>query len=370
MTSVTYSPRLVDHGGAVEYVGGWDAQIDDGPKLSLEDVRSDIRNLERDLSSSFPHRGNLEYRWTRRLELLKDIERRLTRMCTQEPADIRPDAKYSNETTFAAGESGYYIQHDGTVWQHGHSAWISKDFGGKRRTISDLSAGDRLEVERLISLWQCRGAKGASAPQTPPGMNGPSEPPPPTEWLGKHPEPIRSIELTLEDGRPAFNPLRKREHEPVPTKLIPTSCLTVFEEAPVPWNELGPFRIHDNGTVECIDVGVIVSTIATGILAPERVHQVSLRSDTARDSHDELVRRWEARQVKSDFDRVIAAVPAMDGFEWRQLPDGTFSLYWTDDNDNEYALTLPDDAMTRKGNELVNRAYDILHPQKGNGTPE
>ncbi len=43
----TIRPRIIDHGCAVEYLGGADARIDDGPWMNIDEVRAEIRILEK-----------------------------------------------------------------------------------------------------------------------------------------------------------------------------------------------------------------------------------------------------------------------------------------------------------------------------------
>ena len=328
---VTYSRRLIDYGSAVEYLGGWDVQIDDGRKMSLLDVRKEIRELE---ALPFERMPLVKFN---RLGTLKDIERRLMHMSDD---NVKP------EFTFADDGNGYRIDIKGTVWHQDHSAWVSMVRGdGKRLYIQDLTPSDSVIVHGLVQKWEGWSHTVVGSPlqqKDPAGANGPGEPLPETNC----------------DGHVFAAP-----------------------DVEQPWNELGPFRIHDNGTVECIDVGVIVSAVAKPPYPPGRSYHVTFRSDSGRHCHDQLVLRWEARHKKSDLERVREAVQLPEECNWRIGKTGRLCVY---DSKNEFELLECSEAeaashlilakaMRRDAqmHEALVKAVAVLNePSKGNGTPE
>ena len=328
----TIRPRIIDHGCAVEYLGGADARIDDGPWMNIDEVRAEIRSLEKCRKSPIA----LNKESLKKLSVFYQIERRLM---TEHDNVIA-------EPAFASSDNGYWIDRNGTVWQDEHSSWVSMVRGdGKRLYIQDLTPSDSVIVHGLVQKWEGWSHTVVGSPlqqKEPAGANGPGEPLPDTNC----------------DGHVFAAP-----------------------DVEQPWNELGPFRIHDNGTVECIDVGVIVSAVAKPPYPPGRSYHVTFRSDSGRHCHDQLVLRWEARHKKSDLERVREAVQLPEECNWRIGKTGRLCVY---DSRNEFELLecseaeaashqLLARAMRRDAqmHEALVKAVAVLNePSKGNGTPE
>lgn len=223
-------------------------QIGDERKMSLWDVREKIREIESEQPLIPLHNERLRHNAQRRLELLRQIER----------SPFMSDDNVKPEFTFADDGNGYRIDIKGTVWHQDHSAWVSMVRGdGKRLYIQDMTPSDGVIVHGLVQRWE--------------------------RWMA-----TGEVEVKLDgtvalpeancDGH-AFAPVSAFAKKMV-DEVYPIVAERLGLESNDPWNEMGPFRIHDNGTVECIDIGVIVSAVAKPPYPPGRSYHVTFRSDS------------------------------------------------------------------------------------------
>ena len=270
---VSYWPRIVDHGGAVEYMGGWDVSIDGSPRMTLDKALGYVRNLIQE--TVILEDGPIAYAVQHPdLCALKELERRLSNMTEHD--NVKP------EFTFADDGNGYRIDIKGTVWHESHSAWVSMVRpDGKRLYIRDMLPSDSIIVHGLVQRWEHWNNTGAvgspSKPETPAGANGPAEPLP--EFIAQQVDGLVT-ELTQ--------------------SLPKTNCDGhVFCNAEQPWNELDGMIINEHGSVFFIGVTGQPSISSLSFALGKRTFAGCYKlTDRGKATHDELVRRWEARHLE------------------------------------------------------------------------
>lgn len=265
----------------------------------------------------------------------------------------------AQEIVFAAEARGYWIDRAGTVWQEGHSMWISfLRPDGKRLYIEDITPSDSIIVHKLVKSWEGwksagePAVRGTSVLQTEAtGANGPAEPQTMEEAFAQAPLPI---------------------------------CLGGdFDTVQLPWNELGGMRITDAGSVYFIGLNGETISSVSGALGKRTFSSRYVLNDDGKYNHDELVRRWEARQKKSDFDILKERVPVPVECSWSIGKESGKGLCIYDCR-NEFELAVPQsesdisynvrmsEIMHRDGNihDALIQAFRVLHePQKAINQP-